>query len=74
MSSSGRHPWDANDPYPDDDDPECDHMDYEADILTGIATCSCGHRWTQAVEEIEGERQRQIAYDKMCEEWNKDRK
>lgn len=69
MTHSGRQPWDANDPYPDDG-PECDHMDYEADILTGIATCpACGHRWTQSAEEIERERQAQIAYDKRCAEW-----
>lgn len=71
MSSSGRQPWDANDPYPDDG-PECDHMDYDADILTGIATCTCGHRWVQTAQEIERERQAQIAYDKQCEEWERE--
>jgi hypothetical protein len=57
MSSSGRQPWDANDPYPDDgDDLVCDHEDYEADIITGIATCpNCGHWWIQTAEEIERE-------------------
>jgi hypothetical protein len=70
MSYSARHPWDANDPYPDDgDDLVCDHTDYEADILTGKATCpDCGHWWLQSAEEIERERQAQIAYDKMIEE------
>lgn len=62
----GRHPWDAD---ADDDVPECDHMDYETDILTGFATCACGHRWMQTREEIERERQRQIEYDKMCRDY-----
>lgn len=73
MSSSGRHPWDANNPYPDDG-PEvgCDHEDYDADILTGVATCGlCGHRWTQTAAEIERERQAQVAYDKQCEQWER---
>jgi hypothetical protein len=69
MSSSGRHPWDANDPYPGDDPPHCDHEDYDADILTGIATCwDCGRRWTQTAAEIELMRQAQIAHDKMIED------
>lgn len=69
MSSSGRHPWDSNDPYPGEDGPECDHLDYEADILTGIAACpDCGHRWVQSAGEIERERLAQIAYDKMIED------
>ena len=73
MSYSGRHPWDANDPYPDDDEEFCDHDDYEADILTGVATCvCCGYRWDQTAEEIERERQAQIAYDKQCEEWERE--
>ena len=53
----------------DYEDYECDHMDYEADILTGIATCSCGHRWMQTNDERERERQRQVEYDRLCEQW-----
>jgi hypothetical protein len=71
MSYSGRHLWDANDPYPDDDYPECDHVDYEADILTGEATCACGHRWMQTAEEIAFTRQMQANYDRQCEEWER---
>jgi hypothetical protein len=64
MSSSGRQPWDANDPYPGDEGPECDHEDYDADILTGLATCGrCGHRWTQTAEEIAREREAEIAFE-----------
>ena len=51
---------------------ECDHMDYETDILTGFATCACGHRWMQTSEEIERERQRQIDYDQMCAQWERE--
>lgn len=72
MSWSGRHPWDANDPYPDDSLPkdECDHEHYDSDILTGRAWCHvCGHRWEQTVADIERERQAQIAYDQQCAEW-----
>lgn len=72
MTYSGRHPWDANDPYPEDD---CDHEDYEADILTGMASCGrCGHRWMQTAQEIERERQAQIAYDAMCEAWEREQR
>ena len=68
MSYSGRQPWDANDPYPGD---ECDHVDYEADILTGIATCHCGHRWMQTSQEIASQREAQAVYDKQCDEWDR---
>lgn len=71
---SGRHPWDANDPYPDDGRPqdECDHEDYAADILTGVATCDvCGHRWDQTAADLKREREAQIAYDNYCAEWEK---
>lgn len=70
MCSSGRQPWDANDPYPDDDGPECDHMGYEVDILTGIAECDmCGARWEQTDAQRDLERQAQADYDKACLEW-----
>lgn len=72
MSSSGRHPWDANDPYPGEEMPECDHVDYEADILTGIATCACGHRWMQTAAEIAEERENQRAYEEMCTAWERE--
>lgn len=70
MSWSGRHPWDADDPYPDDYPDQCDHEDYDADILTGIATCGrCNHRWHQTADEIARERDAQIAWDRQCEAW-----
>jgi len=47
---------------------DCDHQDYEADILTGIAMCGrCGFRWMQSAKEIEREREAAMAYDKHCE-------
>lgn len=42
---------------------DCDHDDYEVDILTGRATCNrCGHRWFQTLEEMEREARRKDAY------------
>lgn len=57
----------------DDDGPECDHEDYEADILTGMATCGrCNHRWIQTPAEIERERIHAAEYDKLCAEWDRE--
>lgn len=51
---------------PTRDDYPCDHEDYEADILTGIATCDhCGHRWMQTHEEVE----REIRHIARYQEW-----
>lgn len=64
----------TNAPYPDDET-ECDCMDHEADILTGTTTCHhCGNRWVQTAEEIERERQHQIEYDRMCEQWDREQR
>lgn len=50
-----------DDDYSTEDD--CDHEDYEADILTGSARCCrCGHSWWQTKEEIEAERLREQVY------------
>lgn len=75
--TSARHPADPNDPYPEDHLPsdECDHDDYETDILVGESTClNCGHSWEQTANEIERERQRQIAHDKYCEDWEREQR
>jgi hypothetical protein len=57
MSSSARHPWDANDPYPgDEEDSDCAlHCPApEADLMTGMATCPyCGRRWALTAAELE---------------------
>jgi len=53
-----------DDDYAYDDAPDCDHEDYDADILTGRAICNrCGHVWWQTEEEHEAECQRQTVYD-----------
>lgn len=57
--------------YWDEPDTDCWHEDYDADILTGRATCNmCGHSWWQTSEEIEREQRHQIEYAKLCEAWN----
>lgn len=65
-----------DDDYWDDDDPredDCDHDDYEADILTGIAMCHrCGHRWMQTNEEIAREIEHQAEYQRMQDRWNRE--
>lgn len=46
--------------YPDDDneydadiDEDCDHLDYELDILIGRAICDrCGHMWYMSEAEL----------------------
>ncbi len=75
--------WKCTDPndrgYYDDDAPECDHEEYEADILTGRAECCmCGHSWYQTNEEIEREIELQARYQDDMEreerrQWWRDR-
>ena len=51
--------------WDDELEDECDHEEYEADILTGVATCGmCGHRWHQTPQDIERENERRAAYEK----------
>lgn len=73
---TARHPADPNDPYPDDDEGHdcCDHLDYESDILTGRATCACGHSWYQTSEEIARERRLQAEYDQQCKVWEREQR
>ena len=53
-------------------DEHCDHEDYDADILTGLASCGrCGARWVQTKEEIERQLRAQADYDAYCEEVEK---
>lgn len=61
--------WDEDD---FDDFDICDHEDYDADILTGYATCArCGEKWIQTAEELKREREAQAAWDRQCEEWER---
>lgn len=61
--------WKTRDPndhgyYDDyDEEPECDHSEYEVDILTGRAECCmCPHSWYQTEDEIAAEAERQREY------------
>lgn len=57
----GYDAWKLASPY-DDEDP-CDHEEYEADIMTGRATCTmCGYAWWQTTEESAAESRRQAEY------------
>lgn len=49
------------------DDDDCYHEDADRDILSGIAVCSCGHRWTMTGEEIRQENDHIAAYCEMQE-------
>lgn len=78
MSATPQPSWEDDDPYsdhagyPEDD---CDHEDYEADILDGTAKCwRCGYRWTQTASEIEREIEAQRAWDEQCEAWEHERR
>lgn len=49
-----------------DDDPECDHDDYDVDILEGRARCNrCSESWHVTEEEV----QRQIEHQRQYCEW-----
>lgn len=51
---------DPGDDYPSHDPADdCCHEEYDADILTGRATCTyCGHAWWQTTAEIRAEIER----------------
>lgn len=54
--------WKLASPY--DDGPECDHDEYEVDILDGRCWCDrCGHRWYATNEQVEAQIEHQRAYD-----------
>jgi len=60
----------------DDREDECDHEDYDSDILTGRASCSmCGYSWWQSPAEIEAEIERHRRYHEWEAEhqrpWNR---
>lgn len=55
--------WD-DEPYDDDLPDECDHDDYEVDILSGRAECSrCPHTWYLTIDDVEREIDRIREYD-----------
>ena len=53
---------DGYDPMEDGDGPavhECDHEDYDLDILIGRATCNmCDHHWYMSVAEFDRHQRR----------------
>lgn len=71
---SDKMAWDDHD-YGEDDDPDvecCVHEEYDADVLTGRATCHyCGHSWWQTEEEIAAEIERIRSYDEWQQEQNR---
>jgi hypothetical protein len=67
-----RYPQCPQGKYDDNPSDYCDHEDYEADILTGRATCpECRHSWHLTADEIANEQRRQREYDAMCERLNR---
>lgn len=55
--------WDED---PDSD--ECDHADYEIDVLSGRAECcDCPHSWHATDEQISAEVERQAKWDAWAE-------
>lgn len=36
----------------DEDEDDCDHLDADEDVLTGILTCSCGYRKWLTSDEV----------------------
>lgn len=67
-----RSGYDERDTFPSyDDEPEeeCDHEEYEHDIISGRAVCcKCPHSWYLSAEEIAAEIERIRAYD----EWQRE--
>jgi hypothetical protein len=56
--------WKLRSPYDDGPEDECDHEEYEVDILVGRAhCCKCPHSWYQTNEEIAAEIERIRQYD-----------
>jgi len=74
--SDPNDPWFYGEP---DEEIECDHDEYEADILTGRAfCCKCDHTWYQTSEEINSEIERQRLYQEGMDreerrQWWRDR-
>lgn len=69
--------WKLQSPYDDyEEGPECDHDDYESDILTGDAYCyRCNYRWIMSADEVAAEVERIRRYDEWQREqerpWNR---
>jgi len=67
--------WKTTDPhdrYSDDFEEDCDHEDYDFDILTGRAEChQCPHSWYLSRKEINQQIRLQRAYQEEMDRENR---
>ena len=68
--------WKTREPDYGDEPDECDHDDYDTDLIEGRATCNkCGLRWGMSAADIQAEIDRQQLYYEQCAEqerpWNR---
>jgi hypothetical protein len=65
----GYDAWKLASPYDDEEEQyECDHFDYDIDILSGRAECcDCPHSWHATNEQISAEIERQAKWDAWAE-------
>jgi hypothetical protein len=63
--------WKLASPDDEYDEPECDHDDYETDILDGRCRCSCGRSWYASDAQVTAEIERQRAYFEYEERENR---
>lgn len=61
--------WKLASPY--DDESECDHDDYDCDVLDGRCRCICGHSWYASNEQVLAEIGRQREYSEWEEQENR---
>ena len=68
---SGSYDDEDDDDFPVYED-DCDHLEADVDLMTGNATCRCGHHWYLSGDEIRREAQLQAdmmaAYYEQCED------
>lgn len=64
--------WKLASPYDDYDYDECDHEDFDIDILDGRCTCHrCGERWTATEAELLHQIDSEAAYARYMDELNR---
>lgn len=60
--------WSDDDEFGDD----CDHDDYELDVLTGRASCTmCNYSWFMSAKELERDQERRNAYEEEQRYWDR---
>lgn len=58
-----------SDGYEDYEEDDCDHENFDGDILTGRAMCyRCGHAWWMSSDEMKAEMRFQCEYQNQGEE------